>query len=289
MSILRPGRLLAVGVLAAIGLTLGAGIASAHVTVNPDTAVAGSYTKLTFRVPNESAKASTVKVTVKFPMDHPFASVSLKKEPGWTATTTTSKLSTPISDDDNATITSAVSSITWTADASGKIALGEFAEFDVSVGPVPKVASMSFDTTQTYDDGSVVQWDEPTPASGEEPENPAPVLTISPAAADTTAGALTDASTTTAATSTNTAAAGATTAAADPTTDAVTGAAGATADAAASTAAAVPTVTVAPAEQAAAAGPDNTARTLAVVGILIGAIGVLVAALALRNRPRAKP
>ena len=167
-----PVALLTVGVLAAIGLTVGAGIASAHVTVNPNTAVAGSYTKLTFRVPNESAKASTVKVTVKFPMDHPFASVSLKKEPGWTATVTTSKLSTPISDDDNASITQAVSSITWTADANGKIALGEFAEFDVSVGPVPKVASLSFDTTQTYDDGSVVHWNEPTPASGEEPENP---------------------------------------------------------------------------------------------------------------------
>ena len=244
MSILRPGRLLAVGVLAAIGLTLGAGIASAHVTVNPDTAVAGSYTKLTFRVPNESAKASTVKVTVKFPMDHPFASVSLKKEPGWTATTTTSKLSTPISDDDNATITSAVSSITWTADAGGKIALGEFAEFDVSVGPVPKVASLAFDAVQTYDDGSVVNWNQPTPASGEEPEHPAPVLTIEPAAIT-----------------------------AAPAT-------------AAGGSAAVPTVTAAAAAPAATSSSDNTARTLGVVGIIVGAIGLLVAAVALRNRPK---
>ncbi len=163
---------------------MGAGIASAHVTVNPNTAVAGSYTKLTFRVPNESAKASTVKLTVNFPMDHPFASVSIKKQPGWAATTTTSKLSAPISDDDNATITQAVSSITWTADASGKIALGEFAEFDVSVGPVPKVPSIAFEAIQTYDDGSVVKWDQPTPASGAEPEHPAPVLTISAATDD---------------------------------------------------------------------------------------------------------
>jgi periplasmic copper chaperone A len=187
MSIFRPNRLLTVGILTAVGLSIGAGIASAHVTVNPNTAVAGSYTKLTFRVPNESAKASTVKLTVNFPMDHPFASVSIKKQPGWTAKATTSKLSTPISDDDNATITQAVSSITWTADASGKIALGEFAEFDVSVGPVPKVPSMAFDAIQTYDDGSVVKWDQPTPASGVEPEYPAPVLTISAAAQTTPA------------------------------------------------------------------------------------------------------
>jgi uncharacterized protein YcnI len=303
MSIFRPGRLLTVGVLAVIGLTVGAGIASAHVTVNPDTAVAGSYPKLTFRVPNESAKASTVKVTVKFPMDHPFASVLLEKEPGWTATVTTTKLSTPISDDDNASITQAVSSITWTADADGKIALGEFAEFDVSVGPVPKVASLSFDTTQSYDDGTVVHWNEPTPASGVEPENPAPVLTISPAAASTTTssagGATNAAAVTTAAAGGTTSIAAATTAAGTGSTSSaagtassgggdVTGTAGATTDAAASTVAAVPTVTVAAAEQPAAVGPDNTARTLAVVGIIVGALGLLVAALALRNRPRVK-
>ena len=172
LSGLRPRRLLAVGAMTAIGLTLGAGVAFAHVTVNPNTALAGSYPTLSFHVPNESAKADTVKVTVDFPMAHPFASVSVLKQPGWTAVTTTTKLSTPISDDDNASITEAVSSITWTADPSAKIALGQFAEFDVSVGPVPKVASLSFDAIQTYDDGSVVKWDEPTPASGVEPEKP---------------------------------------------------------------------------------------------------------------------
>ena len=245
MSIFRPHRLLTVGILTAVGLSIGAGIASAHVTVNPNTAVAGSYTKLTFRVPNESAKASTVKLTVNFPMDHPFASVSIKKQPGWAATTTTSKLSAPISDDDNATITQAVSSITWTADASGKIALGEFAEFDVSVGPVPKVPSIAFEAIQTYDDGSVVKWDQPTPASGVEPEYPAPVLTISAAAQ---------------------------TAPANPSGAATTAA-----------------VTV---SQEAATSPstsDNTARILGVVGIIVGALGLLVAAVALRGRPRVKP
>ena len=163
--------------MAAFGLALGAGVASAHVTVNPNTAIAGSYTKITFRVPNESAKADTVKLTVQFPMDHPFASVSVKKEPGWTAVATRSKLAASVSDDDNASITEAVSSITWTADATGRISLGQFAEFDLSVGPVPKVASLAFTAIQNYSDGSVVKWDEATPASGEEPEHPAPVLT----------------------------------------------------------------------------------------------------------------
>jgi hypothetical protein len=44
-----------------------------------------------------------------------------------------------------------------------------------------------FPTTQTYNDGEVVQWDEPTPASGEEPEHPAPTLTVGPVATTTPA------------------------------------------------------------------------------------------------------
>lgn len=251
MSFFRPSRMLVVTTLAALGLTLGAGVASAHVTVNPNTAVAGTYSKLTFRVPNESAKADTIKLTVDFPIGHPFASVSVKKELGWTAVATTTKLPTPISDDDNATITQAVSSITWTADDSGKIALGQFAEFDVSVGPVPKVASVSFTAIQTYSDGRVVKWDEPTPASGKEPEYPAPVLTISAAGTPETS----------------------------------------TAVAGAAASGAVPTVTAAPTAAAAPIASstiDSSARVLGVVGIVIGALGLLVGAVALRSRPRAK-
>lgn len=246
-------RIIAVATMATFGLTLGAGIASAHVTVNPSTAVAGSYTKITFRVPNESAKADTVKISVQLPLDHPFASVAVKKEPGWTATVTSAKLATPISDDDNASITEAVSTVTWTADASGRIALGQFAEFDLAVGPVPKVASLAFDATQTYSDGSVVKWNEPTPASGEEPEHPAPVLTITPAGET----------------------------AATPT---ASGAETSGGDSAAAAPAPTVTVTAAPLAAAAVNDSDGTARTLGVVGIVIGALGVLGAAVAVRGR-----
>ncbi len=260
-------RAITVATMAAFGLTLGAGIASAHVSVNPSTAVAGSYTKITFRVPNESAKADTVKVSVRLPTDHPFASVSVRKEPGWTAEVITAKLATPISDDDNASITEAVSTVSWTADASGRIALGQFAEFDLSVGPVPNVASLAFDATQTYSDGSVVKWDEPTPASGEEPEHPAPVLTITPA------------------NGTGAATAG-TPAAGTATTGGGTAASGAAPPPAVTVTAEPPAVTVTAEPLAAAATPgtDGTARTLGVVGIVVGALGVLVAAVAVRGR-----
>ena len=172
--------------LTAVGLLAGAGVASAHVTVNPSEAAAGGFTKLTFRVPNESPAAGTVAVTVDLPADHPFAYVSVKQVPGWSVVPTTSTLPAPVTEGD-VTIKEAVTSVTWTADPGTMIGPGEFAEFDISAGPVPDTETLVFPTTQTYNDGEVVQWDEPTPSSGEEPEHPAPTLTVGPAATTTPA------------------------------------------------------------------------------------------------------
>ena len=177
----RWRRAITVLSLATVGVLAGAGVAAAHVSVNPSSAVAGDYTKLTFRVPNESPTAGTVALTVTIPTDHPFASVSVKQIPGWTAVPTKSTLPTPVTEGDT-TIKEAVTSVTWTADAGTQISPGEFGEFDISVGPVPDVPSIAFAATQTYSDGEVVQWDEPTPASGEEPEHPVPTLDLSPSA-----------------------------------------------------------------------------------------------------------
>lgn len=167
--------------LSTIGLIAGAGIAAAHVSVNPSSAAAGDYTKLTFRVPNESPAAGTVALTVTIPPDHPFASVSVKEIPGWTVVPTKTTLPAPVTEGAT-TIKEAVTSVTWTADAGTQVSPGEFAEFDISVGPVPDVPSIAFTATQTYSDGKVVEWNEPTPASGAEPEHPAPTLTIGGAA-----------------------------------------------------------------------------------------------------------
>ena len=48
-------------------VVLGAAPAVAHVTVTPDEVAAGSYVKLTFRVPNESPTERTVEIEVVFP------------------------------------------------------------------------------------------------------------------------------------------------------------------------------------------------------------------------------
>ncbi|MFF5052224.1 YcnI family protein [Micromonospora sp. NPDC000663] len=158
-----------------------AGAASAHVTVNPKEATQGGYARVAFRVPNESDTASTTKLEVVLPENAPVGSVSTQPVPGWTVAVEKRKVEPPI-DVHGSQITEAVSKITWTATGDAAVKPGQFQEFGVSMGPLPKVESMVFKTLQTYSDGNVSRWiDEPQPG-GEEPEKPAPVLTLTAAA-----------------------------------------------------------------------------------------------------------
>ena len=160
-------------------LAAGAGMASAHVTVNAPGATQGGYSALTFRVPTESDTASTTGLRVQLPSDQPLASVSVQPKPGWTYTVKKAKLATPISSDDGA-ITEAVSEINW-ASTSGAIKPGEFDEFRISVGPLPKADQMVFKAIQHYSDGKDVAWIEQAAAGGAEPEHPAPTLKLAAA------------------------------------------------------------------------------------------------------------
>ena len=178
----RLVRPLAVGVTA-LSLAVAVPLAAqAHVRVDPGQATAGSYAVLTFRVPTESATASTTKVVVDLPTDHPFSSLSYQPVPGWTTKVVTTKLDKPVETKAGATITEAPTRVTWTAEKGHAVAPGQFQQFSVSAGPVPDdVTSLELPAHQTYSDGSVVDWDEATPASGDEPEHPAPVLQVVPA------------------------------------------------------------------------------------------------------------
>ncbi|MCT9075941.1 YcnI family copper-binding membrane protein [Streptomyces fulvoviolaceus] len=175
--------------LAAIGVLTAAGVASAHVTVHPESYAKGATDgALTFRVPSESDTASTTKVQLFLPTDHPLLGVLVSPHDGWTAKVTDTKLKTPVKTDDG-TITDAVSEITWTG---GKVGPGQYEDFDVAFGQLPDdTAQLTFKTLQTYSDGKVVRWIEEAAQGDEEPENPAPVLKLtasgsSAAAASTT-------------------------------------------------------------------------------------------------------
>jgi periplasmic copper chaperone A len=161
--IIRPRALAAV---TAIALALPAA-ASAHVTLQPNTAPAGGFTRLDVRVPNERDNAGTTKVRVQLPSGFEF--VSYEPRPGW-------KVDVKRTGD-------AVSEITWTGDGEqGVIAPGQFVDFGLSLKmpdgrPGDK---LTFKALQTYDGGEVVRW-----IGAEDADEPAPQVTLTEAAAET--------------------------------------------------------------------------------------------------------
>ena len=160
-------------VLAAGGLAIVlAAPAAAHVTVAPGEATQGGYAAFAFRVPNERPDAGTVKIEVTLPAEHPIGSVRTKPMTGWTA---------KVVKEGNA-----VRTITWTAQPGVRINPDEFQEFEVAAGPLPEdTDTLVLPTAQSYDSGEVVAWDAPSVADGAaEPEHPAPVLALHPAAGE---------------------------------------------------------------------------------------------------------
>jgi uncharacterized protein YcnI len=121
--------------------------------------------------------------------------------------------------------------------SGGHIVTGDFQQFSVSVGLPDDADSLEFKAIQTYSDGTTVNWIEDTTPGQPEPDHPAPVLTLTAGDDETTA----------------------------------TTAAGTTA------------TTSAPTDTGTASGPVvkqsdvNSAKTLAFVGIGIGAIGLIIA------------
>jgi uncharacterized protein YcnI len=177
-------------VAATVGAIAFAAPASAHVTVNSTDATQGGYAKVVFRVPTESDTVSTTKVEVFLPDATPIASVATMPVPGWTAVSTKKKLATPLKTDDGE-VTEAVTTVTWTASQAAAIKPGEFQEFPLSLGPLPKTDQLVLKAIQTYSDGNVVRWIEEQAPGAAEPQNPAPVLKLSAATTDGTQAAST--------------------------------------------------------------------------------------------------
>jgi uncharacterized protein len=156
--------------------------AFAHVSVQPEGAAAkGGYAVVDFKVPNERDNASTTKVEVTFPTDHPLASVMPEPIAGWNVKVTKSRLDKPLTVHGEK-IDEAVSQVTWTAAGGKGIQPGYFQKFPLSIGALPDNADqLVFKALQTYSDNEVVRWIEVPQAGQDEPENPAPVLQLSAA------------------------------------------------------------------------------------------------------------
>jgi uncharacterized protein YcnI len=209
--------------------------ASAHVTLAENQASPGSSIILTFKVPNETADgATTDRVTVSLPTDKPLVNVRFVPIAGWTAAAATEQLPKPVVNGDD-TITQAITKVTWTAQAGNGIPPGALGLFQLQVGPIPSVGSISFPTDQAYSDGSTVSWSD----KGEKAEHPAPVLYVNDA----------------------------------PPADAHGG----------GTAAHGPSPTAAAEATSSPARPDVVARGLGIAGLVVGAVGIVVAIAARRQ------
>jgi len=173
----RPRAVAAVVAVAALALPA---VAAAHVTIQPNTATAGGYTRVDVRVPNERDDAGTTQVRVQLPPG--FTSASYEPRPGWKVTTKKVKLDQPITTEDGFEIDEGIGEITWTGDGKqGVIAPGQFVDFGLSLKMPEGEAgdTLTFKALQTYDDGQVVRWIGP-----EDADQPAPTVTLTAAAGE---------------------------------------------------------------------------------------------------------
>lgn len=178
---MKASRIAAAGAVAASAVLALSAPAFAHVSVQPEgTAAKGDYATVNFKVPNERDDASTTKLEVNFPTDHPLASVMPQPIDGWSVKVTKSKLAKPLTLHGEK-IDEAVTKVTWTASGKG-IEPGFFQKFPLSIGALPEdTDELVFKAVQTYSNKEVVRWIEPQKEGEEEPENPAPVLALSAA------------------------------------------------------------------------------------------------------------
>lgn len=196
MSVLRlnPARIAVTLTATGVLVLVGTGVAAAHVTAHsPDNPAKAGDAEIVFRVPDEEATAHTVKLEVDFSQTSPLSNADIKPVPGWSAQENMMTLPKPVRMD-NEDVTTAVRSIVWTAPAGGGIAPGQFQEFAISVEGLPdNTNELVMPAIQTYDNGDVVHWNQPTVAGAAEPEHPAPHLALAPAGSDDGSATVADA------------------------------------------------------------------------------------------------
>ncbi|MFG2500711.1 DUF1775 domain-containing protein [Streptomyces sp. NPDC048441] len=148
---------------AAGAVLLCAGSAAAHVRVIGDV-IPGEPATLQFRVPSELADATTVRIAVAVPSGLSVTAVPALD--GWTERTVSRSAGQG-------------TRVVWTAEPGHEIKPAASRTFKVKVGPVPDRHSLTFDTEQTYSDGTIAAWNQ-AKTGAEEPEFPAPVLVVDP-------------------------------------------------------------------------------------------------------------
>jgi uncharacterized protein YcnI len=130
-------------------------VALAHVSVSPEGVAPGDYATLTVKVPTEK-EIPTTEVRVEVPEGFTFGGV--QPVPGW--------------EHEFEEEGGVVTAVTW---SGGEIGPREFQQFPVSAQAPEKPGEYAWKATQTYEDGSVVEWTGPPDS-----EEPAAVVEVAP-------------------------------------------------------------------------------------------------------------
>ena len=145
-------------------------IALAHVSLEPKTAAAGGYAKLTFRVPHGCDGSATTSITVQIPENS--LSVKPQVNPGWKITTKKVKLAQAITSHGKE-ITETLSEVTW---SGGLLPDEHMDEFGLSIKlPETKETKLIFPVIQKCKKGES-KWIE-----GADDKMPAPSINLTPA------------------------------------------------------------------------------------------------------------
>ncbi|QJD87550.1 YcnI family copper-binding membrane protein [Cohnella herbarum] len=139
-----------------------AGLASAHVTVQPKEVPAGSYQVFTVRVPSEKEAATT---TVKVAIPDNVNVSRFEPKADWTY-----EIEKGAEDK--------IVSVTWKATGNG-LGATEFGEFRMQGKVADDANELTWKAYQTYSDGEVVEW-----TGAADADKPASVTTVTAATGD---------------------------------------------------------------------------------------------------------
>ncbi len=163
-----------IAALIAVTALIAPAAAGAHISLHPNTIPAGAFATLDVRVPGEQEGAHVTKVDMLFPPG--FTGVDYENVPGWSTRVIEAKLATPIKQDGE-TIDTEVSQVVWTwTGPLGEVNNAQFINFPLSLAIPENTAgkALEFRTVQTYSNGQVVHWIEPSLTA----EHPSPRINV---------------------------------------------------------------------------------------------------------------
>lgn len=130
---------------------------------------------LTFSTSHGCEGSPTTGIAIEIP--EPIVSVTPTVNPNWTVETIREQLDEPVSGPHGSTITERPVQVVYTAKEPLVDGLRDAFIISVSIPDTSAGSALLFPVMQTCVEGETA-WSEPTPAGGEEPEFPAPFITV---------------------------------------------------------------------------------------------------------------